>query len=168
MALILVTHVQLRPATLDDAQLISRWVASPDELLVFAGPKLAFPLDPQALLDTSRDGWTVCALRVDGELVGTGSFILRDGGVHLGRLLVDPQHRGQGHGRTLVKQVLEHARLHSPELARATRATLNVFTDNLAARSLYDSLGFQTTGEGELHDGRESVRMAKALGSDIK
>ncbi|MEL4356682.1 MULTISPECIES: GNAT family N-acetyltransferase [unclassified Luteococcus] len=160
-------RMQLHTATLADAQVISGWVASAEELLVCAGPRLSFPLEPQALLATSRDGWNVRCLEVDGHLVGTGSFTLRDGAVHLGRLLVDPRRRGAGLGRVLVTALLAHARLHSPELARATRATLNVFADNQPARGLYESLGF-TVVEETVHDGRGALAMIKAIRPDIE
>ena len=55
---------------------------------------------------------------LDYYITGAGSFTLRDGAVHLGRLLVDPGQRGQGLGTLLLTELLEHARLHSPELAR--------------------------------------------------
>lgn len=157
----------VRPATAADAEVISTWIASAEELLVFAGPKLRFPLQGQDLLATSEDGWQVRSLVVDGQLVATGSFTLRDGAVHIGRLLVDPEQRGQGLGRLLVTELLEHARLHSPELARSLRATLNVFADNLPARRLYESLGFRVAAESE-HDGRGALAMEKGLRPDIE
>lgn len=157
----------VRPTTLADAAHVARWVSSPEELLVFAGPKLTFPLQPQALLDTAGDGWHVRSLVVNSHLVGTGSFTLRDGAVHLGRLLVDPGQRGQGLGTLLVTELLEHARLHSPELARCLRVTLNVFEDNLPARRLYESLGFSVAAES-VHDGRPALVMTKELRPDIE
>lgn len=157
----------LRRTTLEDARPVAGWITTPDELLAFAGPKLTFPLQPQALLDTKSDGWQVRSLWVDGELVGTGSFILRDGAVHLGHLLVDPERRGQGLGRALVTELLEHARLRSPELARSLRATLNVFADNLPARSLHESLGFAVVEES-VQAGRATLAMEMPLRPDIE
>ncbi len=154
--------MELRATTFADAELVSSWVSSPEELLTFAGPKLRFPLDPQALLDTSLEGWQVRSLFFEGRLVGTGSFTLRDGAVHLGRLMVDPQRRGEGLGRVLVTERLEHALLHSPELARCLRATLNVASGNVAARRLYESLDFSVTGE-EADHGRTWLGMTRAL-----
>lgn len=158
---------ELRPTTLQGARLVAGWVNTAEELLVFAGPKLSFPLDPQALLDTAVDGWQLRSLWVDGQLVGTGSFTLRDESIHLGRLLVDPQRRGQGLGRVLVTELLVHARLQSPELARCLRATLNVFADNLPARRLYESLGFRVAAE-TVHDGRRALAMGKEFHTEIK
>ncbi|MGO4956699.1 GNAT family N-acetyltransferase [Luteococcus sp. Sow4_B9] len=159
--------VRLRPTTLSDAEQVSCWVSSAEELLLFAGPRLAFPLEPQALLDTESEGWQVRSLWVYGELVGTGSFILRDDAVHLGRLLVDPRRRGEGLGRVLVTELLEHARLHSPELARSLRATLNVFADNAPARRLYGSLGFAVVEES-VQAGRTTLAMEMPLRPDIE
>lgn len=158
---------ELRPTRLPDGERVSCWISSAEELLIFAGPGLTFPLEPQALLDTESDGWQVRSLWVDGELVGTGSFILRDGAVHLGRLLVDPQRRGQGLGRVLVTELLDHARVQSPELARSLRATLNVFVDNAPARRLYESLGFAVVEES-VQAGRTTLAMEMPLRPDIE
>lgn len=155
-------EVKLRAATAADAEVISTWVSTAEELLVFAGPTLRFPLAGEELLATSEDGWQVRSLVADGQLVATGSFILCDGAVHIGRLLVDPERRGQGLGRVLVTQLLDHARLHSPEHARAMRATLNVFADNLPARRLYESLGFRMVAESA-PDGRGALAMEKTI-----
>lgn len=159
--------MELRATTFADAELVSSWVSSPEELLTFAGPKLRFPLDPQALLDTSLEGWQVRSLFLEGQLVGTGSFTLRDGAVHLGRLMVDPLRRGEGLGRVLVTELLEHARLHNPELARCLRATLNVASDNVAAQRLYESLGFRVLREDADH-GRTWLAMATELRPDLE
>ncbi|MGC9667473.1 N-acetyltransferase family protein [Planosporangium sp. 12N6] len=63
-------------------------------------------------------------------------------------ITVDPEHRGNGHGRATMRAAED-------ELARrgVPRLALNVFGDNTAAIRLYESLGFRTT----------SMQMAKPV-----
>ncbi|MEV0092871.1 GNAT family N-acetyltransferase [Streptomyces sp. NPDC050738] len=63
---------------------------------------------------------------------GTGQFVYD--------IAVDEQHRGRGHGRTLML-IAEHEAL----AAGATRLGLNVFAGNDPAVRLYESLGYETT-----------------------
>ena len=58
-------------------------------------------------------------------------------------LIVNPKVRGQGVGRLFVKALLENAWAQ-----QQTRfITLNVYPENIPARSLYKDLGFQEVGE---------------------
>ncbi len=63
-------------------------------------------------------------------------------------IMVDPQHRGRGHGRAAMKLAEDHARANG-----ASTLGLNVFGFNDVARSLYESVGYETT----------SVKMRKEL-----
>jgi ribosomal-protein-alanine N-acetyltransferase len=56
---------------------------------------------------------------------------------HITNLAVDPEERGRGLGRHLVRSLMGHA---AGEGIR--RATLEVRVGNVAARRLYESLGF--------------------------
>lgn len=53
---------------------------------------------------------------------------------------VDEDKRGRGYGRALMVAFEDEARAQG-----FTRAGLNVFADNVVARSLYESLGYQET-----------------------
>ncbi len=57
-------------------------------------------------------------------------------------LQVNPEARGQGVARALMAAAQDHARAHG-----AAAVGLNVFGDNTAARSLYDSLGYTVTAQ---------------------
>jgi [ribosomal protein S18]-alanine N-acetyltransferase len=57
--------------------------------------------------------------------------------IHLLNLATDVPARRQGHGRRLMRAVLEYARRHAVAVA-----TLELRESNLAARRLYESLGF--------------------------
>ena len=67
-----------------------------------------------------------------------GQHYLRLNRHHLGRLVVNPAHRGQGLGKQLVYQLIENAY----EQQNAQGVSLFVFRDNVAAYQCYQSLGF--------------------------
>lgn len=67
----------------------------------------------------------------------------------------------------VLTELLEHARLHNPELARCLRATLNVASGNVAAQRLYESLGFSIVREDADH-GLTWIAMTKTLRPDIE
>jgi len=63
-------------------------------------------------------------------------------------VVVDPEHRGQGHGRAAMRLAEGHARAEG-----ARTLGLSVFGFNAAARRMYESAGYETT----------SVKMRKQL-----
>jgi ribosomal protein S18 acetylase RimI-like enzyme len=56
---------------------------------------------------------------------------------HLANIIVSPLHRGRGHGRTLLQELLSRT--------TADRVSLNVNDGNLVAVSLYATVGFLPT-----------------------
>ena len=71
--------------------------------------------------------------------IACGSVIFDE--LHLTSLCVHPVHRGKGIGRLALKSLLTKAKKQG-----AAFATLEVATDNCAAKKLYKSLGFKTKG----------------------
>jgi ribosomal-protein-alanine N-acetyltransferase len=61
--------------------------------------------------------------------------------LQINNVAVRPEHRGRGFGRALVESTLNHARS-----AGARTVLLEVRRSNLAARRLYQALGFVQTG----------------------
>ncbi|MEB0056584.1 GNAT family N-acetyltransferase [Variovorax sp. LG9.2] len=84
---------------------------------------------------------------VEGELRGcaaiswTSKFASSMHKVVLWGTFVHPAHRGKGLGRSVVSTALDHARSHDVH-----RVNLTVFVPNIAATSLYQSLGFKPYG----------------------
>lgn len=79
-----------------------------------------------------------------GQLIGHLELVL-DWGNQVGRLarvIVAPDHRGKGHARSMVKQVLEHAFIQDG----MKRIELNVYPQNRAAVTTYRKLGFREEG----------------------
>lgn len=102
------------------------------------------PWTPSAFVSELRSGRTYYAARDAGTLVGYAGlgFVAGppqvEGEIH--NIAVDPAHRGRGIGRMLLRRLLEVAD------ARLAVLFLEVRTDNVAARALYESEGFTVVG----------------------
>lgn len=130
----------------DDAALIS-WLRTPEELVLFTGPVLSWPLDsaqldglranPQFSPFTAVDDTGTPVGHV--ELVSTG-----DDSARIGRVLVDPARQGQGLGELVVRAAIAEA------WDRGIRSlALFVFPENTRAVRLYEKLGFVHRGPSE-------------------
>ena len=130
----------LRNATLSDLALVATWVGSAYECELWAGPRVRFPIEVQALpgqIDFSETH--TFALVEQGEVVAFGQLIAKCcGRGHLARLIVAPAFRGRGYGESLVRALLERARERALE-----KASLNVNEANARAIALYEKLGFR-------------------------
>ena len=71
--------------------------------------------------------------------IACGSVIFDE--LHLTSLCVHPEHRGKGIGKLVLKSLLTKAKQKG-----AAFATLEVATDNCAAKKLYKAFGFKTKG----------------------
>ena len=65
--------------------------------------------------------------------------------VHLTVIAVHPEYRRKGIGRSLLLTLFEKARSKG-----AVKATLEVSSENIAAKALYKSLGFEITGSRDV------------------
>jgi RimJ/RimL family protein N-acetyltransferase len=104
--------------------------------------------DVEAFLFTESD---------DGPLVAYGELWIDDeeGEVELARLLVAPDRRGQGVGRTLVRELVEQARTTHPELPVVF---LRVQPGNTRAIRAYAAAGFVDVPDGEQATWNEGQR----------
>ena len=92
----------------------------------------------------------------DGELI--------PGLRHLIGLAVIPARRREGIGRGLVRAVVDEAGREACE-----RVTLWVHAKNLAARRLFESVGFGSTGRSELDEaGVETMQMELSLARETQ
>ncbi|MFD4635125.1 GNAT family N-acetyltransferase [Streptomyces sp. NPDC058284] len=73
-----------------------------------------------------------------GDEVGTLWLSVADGEAYVYDVEVGAEHRGHGHGRSLMLVAQEQARA-----AGRDRMALNVFADNAPALRLYESLGYE-------------------------
>ena len=76
-----------------------------------------------------------------GEIVGYSVHATAAGEGHLLNLCVAPEHRSQGHGRRMLRKVMEEARAQG-----ADTLFLEVRLSNRVAQALYESEGFNEVG----------------------
>ena len=93
---------------------------------------------------------TYLVLEEDGKILAQVGMKRAADELHVMTLAVRPEHRRRGYARTL----LEAALASQPD---AYRVYLEVRPSNNAARTLYDSLGFATTGLRRRYYGDEDA-----------
>lgn len=132
----------LRAAEKSDLSTVLSWIANESEFLIWAGPKLRYPANAEsAWSDMGASGNnTYTLVNAVNMIIGFGQILTRaDNVLHLARLIIDPEVRGQGVGRDLCIALMNMgASKHHAEYF-----TLNVYESNKAAVSLYKSLGFE-------------------------
>ena len=145
----------LRPAGMASLATVLTWVGTPEQMRWWGGPALPFPGTPATVWAAiaGAPGNTFVLEDGAGAMVGFGQMLPRSGQVHLARLIVAPERRGQGLGRSLCQHLIRTAvACHRPD-----NITLNVYAGNEPAAALYRSLGFRVVPGAE----REGVvRMA--------
>ncbi|MBS0583000.1 MAG: GNAT family N-acetyltransferase, partial [Proteobacteria bacterium] len=85
-----------------------------------------FPWTPGIFRDCLRAGYECWVLDQAGAIIGYGILSVAAGEAHLLNACVTPVHQGHGHGRHLVKRMIELARWH-----RVQRIFLEVRPSNL-------------------------------------
>jgi [ribosomal protein S18]-alanine N-acetyltransferase len=143
------SHYDVLASWIDDATACARW----------AGPLLKFPFpagDLPALLGSDNTSSfslvdSSCALVGFGQLVQKDPTVLR-----LARIIIAPQMRGLGLGKTLCELLLAQASTN----AAVEQLTLGVYRDNPSAISLYMSLGF---AEAPPHPRPELIAMQRRV-----
>lgn len=138
--------LRLRPfVPADDAGLIS-WLRTAEELYVFTGPRLSFPLDSAQLDEIRADAAiTPFTATENGTAVGHIELVsTAPARARIARVLVDPARQGEGLGEQLLRAVLAEARERGIRML-----TLRVIPTNSRAIALYEKLGFTPAGEEE-------------------
>lgn len=125
-----------------------------------------FPWTPGIFRDCLRGGYGCWVLERHGEVIGYGVLNVAANEAHILNVCVAPEAQGEGHGRHLVKRLIDLSRWH-----RAERVFLEVRPSNPRAIALYHSLGFNEIGRRPryypAHGGREdAIVMAQELLDD--
>ncbi|MFM2485934.1 GNAT family N-acetyltransferase [Celerinatantimonas yamalensis] len=120
-------------------QLLS-WPNDANELQLFAGPNLHWPLDIHQLVQSEQGGYARMLIEAK-QLIGYCQLRpCRLQSVRLCRVIVHPDFRGQGIGRQLIAHAIQFSR---DELG-VRRIELGVYQHNLAAFNRYCYFGFKT------------------------
>lgn len=142
---------QIRPATPNDLVTVLSWVPTAEALRLWGGPLLSFPPSvSQTWRDiAATDGNSFTFVDENGRLMGFGQALQRDAQtIHLARIILAPETRGQGWGRHFLESLMQMAVTRH----QATRFTLNVYRDNLAAQALYRRCGFVLSAQPVMAD----------------
>ena len=133
--------MQLTTSTIEHVQQMLGWFTSKHQLQSWGGPQFRYPFSQQSFIeDIKLDALASYSLTdAQGNCVAFGQFYPRLGCCHLGRLIVSPQHRGQGLGYSWVNQLMTLGR---QQLA-LSNCSLFVYKDNYQALHVYEKLGFQ-------------------------
>jgi ribosomal protein S18 acetylase RimI-like enzyme len=129
----------LRSARISDLEQVASWIPTARDCELWAGWRVTFPIDLETLpLAIGFSETNAFSLINDDKLVAFGQFLKKNSSrCHLARLIVNPSVRRRGHGETLVRALLDRARLEDCD-----RISLNVDASNVQAISLYLKLGF--------------------------
>ena len=100
-----------------------------------------FPWTRGIFRDCLRAGYPALVLVADGDVVGYGLLSVAAGEAHILNVCADPALPRQGHGRRLLRALLQQARGRG-----AQRVFLEVRPSNPAAIALYDAEGFNEIG----------------------
>lgn len=101
-----------------------------------------FPWTTGTFRDCLAAGYGCWVLETEsGRIIGHGVLAVAAGEAHILNVCVAPSHQGRGHGRHLVRRLIDLARWD-----RAGRVFLEVRPSNPAAQHLYESLGFNEIG----------------------
>jgi ribosomal protein S18 acetylase RimI-like enzyme len=116
------------------------WFSTEEELSIWSGPDFRYPFDLSSFKsDLKLDSLKSFSLiSTEGNLLAFGQYYLRLGRCHLGRLVVNPNLRGQGIASHLIQKlsVLGKSDLNTDS------CSLFVLGHNKSAIQAYTKLGF--------------------------
>ncbi len=101
----------------------------------------AFPWTPTIFQDCLNAGYGCWVLAHAAEIVAYGVLSVGAGEAHVLNVCVAPHEQGRGHGRRMMKRLIDLARWHQVE-----RIFLEVRPSNPNAIALYHDLGFNEIG----------------------
>jgi ribosomal protein S18 acetylase RimI-like enzyme len=105
----------------------------------WAGPNTPNPLTVPLLANYIASGnYHSYVLIAQSNIVGFGQFQLVKERVHLARLIIKQEYRGQGLAKRLLSELIELAQAH----IKVREVSLFVYADNIKAIKCYETYGF--------------------------
>jgi ribosomal-protein-alanine N-acetyltransferase len=101
-----------------------------------------FPWTPGIFRDCLRAGHQCWVLEADTKLLGYGVLSAAAGEAHILNICIAPEYQGRGHGRRLLRRLVDLARWH-----QAGQVFLEVRPSNPRAIELYRQEGFNEIGQ---------------------
>lgn len=134
----------------EDSEIICQWIKSEEELYKWSADRInIFPLHGSDLENNYaphiRTGRFFPLTAVDEDGRPLGHFFIRfpreddDSTVRFGFVIVDPEFRGKGCGKEMLRLGINYVR----DNLHAKRIDLGVFENNPSAKHCYESLGFR-------------------------
>ena len=132
-----------KPFDLDQLETLMSWFNTEQDVRDWAGPSIRFPFTATSFTEDACVNQLDSIAMTDssGELLAFGQFYQRLDCCHLARLVVSPQHRGQG----LITELVEHLSKTGCQQLSVQRVSLFVGIHNLPALKVYRALGFTET-----------------------
>jgi RimJ/RimL family protein N-acetyltransferase len=142
--------MEIRPFQRDDFEILASWFDSEASLVQWGGPLLTYPLSIIQMETMIKESQSVPPTRKcwmiihDDVIIGHSqlAFDWRNGNATLGRVAVEPKHRGHGIAVPMLRLILREAFSYN----QIFRLELNVYSFNEPAIRTYKSLGFQSEG----------------------
>ncbi|MBN8738485.1 MAG: ribosomal-protein-alanine N-acetyltransferase [Lysobacterales bacterium 69-70] len=122
---------EMRPLRLEDVAAVAAVEARAYE----------FPWSEGIFRDCLRAGYNCWVLVREQAVIGYGVLSVAAGEAHVLNVCVAPEAQGEGHGRRLMRRLMDLARWHGAE-----RIFLEVRPSNPRAMQLYHTLGFNEIG----------------------
>lgn len=132
--------MRLRISNNQDLTILTDWIPDIKNCRYWAGPGVSFPFTVESLkkdINYSRHN-TFSLMDTKDNYIGLGQIIEKEKYLHLARIIISPTHRGKGFGEILCKKLINRGRLKYGDRP----FSLNVYSKNKKAQSLYLKLGF--------------------------
>jgi len=149
----------LRPTSDEDLSILISWIKDKNACKLWAGPQVRFPLSLDGLkkdIEFSEEN-TFSMINDDGDFLGLGQLIEKEKGrMHLARLIISPNQRGQGYGNLLCRLLIDKG----GDRFGKVNFSLNVYSHNKKAVRLYEKLGFtQSLDSNESSEDQTNIHM---------
>jgi ribosomal-protein-alanine N-acetyltransferase len=113
-----------------------------DEVAAIEIAAYEYPWTHAIFRDCLRAGYHCWILAQTVEIIGYGVLTVAAGEAHVLNLCIASEQQGNGHGKHLMKRLIDLARWHHAE-----RIFLEARPSNVHAIALYDDLGFNEIGK---------------------
>lgn len=122
---------------------IMGWFPDQEAITSWAGPNFRYPCTVQSFRQDLRlaELQSFVLVNAGNQLLAFGQYYKRMEKCHLGRLVINPLHRGKGLIGQLMQQLIDKGQAK----LNLTSASLFVFKNNIPAISAYKKFGFKVT-----------------------
>ncbi|TWI54982.1 acetyltransferase (GNAT) family protein [Pseudomonas duriflava] len=129
-----------KPPAHGDYKTLATWVSDAEACVRWAGPQLLYPFSIDELPALLKvPGESFCLTDDEDRLLAFGQYRrVPPHTIHLCRIIVAPEMRRQGLARQLCQRLIQRG----VQMTGASKVTLRVYRDNVAAQAVYRQLGF--------------------------